>query len=71
VRRIVLTRDPICVVCKRAFSTLADHWPDSRKDLIAKGVTDPDAPYRLRGLCAPCHSKETAIAQPGGWNQRD
>lgn len=70
-RRIVLRRDPICVLCGRAFSTIADHWPVSRKDLLAQGVRDPDAPHRLRGLCASCHGKETAREQPGGWNRRD
>jgi 5-methylcytosine-specific restriction enzyme A len=70
-RRVVLRRDPICVLCKRAFSTLADHWPISRRELVAMGVRDPDAPHRLRGLCGPCHSRETAREQPGGWNRRD
>jgi 5-methylcytosine-specific restriction enzyme A len=70
-RRAVLRRDPICVVCKRAFATVADHWPDSRRKLVEQGVTNPDAPSRLRGLCAPCHGSETAREQPGGWNRRD
>lgn len=70
VRRAVLRRDPICVLCQRAFSTVPDHWPDSRRDLIAQGVTDPDALHRLRGLCASCHGRETAREQPGGWNRR-
>ena len=69
-RRIVLRRDPICKACMRAFSTDVDHWPDSRRDLIAAGVKDPDAPHRLRGLCHPCHSRETAREQPGGFNRR-
>lgn len=71
VRRAVLRRDPICVVCGREFATVADHWPTSRKDLIAQGVKDPDALSRLRGLCAGCHGSETAREQPGGWNRRD
>ena len=70
-RRIVLLRDPICVLCGRAFATVADHWPDSRRELVAMGVRDPDAPHRLRALCARCHGKETAREQPGGWNKRD
>lgn len=69
-RRAVLRRDPICVLCRRDFATVADHWPVSRRDLLADGVTDPDAPHRLRALCASCHSQETAREQPGGWNQR-
>lgn len=67
-RRTVLTRDPTCMVCGNAESTVADHYPTSRRDLVAQGVTDPDAPNRLRGVCAPCHGTETALHQPGGWN---
>lgn len=70
-RRTVLMRDPICVVCKHAFATVADHWPVSRRDLVAQGVRNPDSPRHLRALCASCHGKETAREQPGGWNQRD
>jgi 5-methylcytosine-specific restriction protein A len=71
-RRAVLRRDPICVVCKRAFATVADHWPTSRRELVEQGVSDPDAVSRLRGLCHSCHSRETANnpEQAGGWNRR-
>jgi 5-methylcytosine-specific restriction protein A len=67
-RRNTLRRDPVCVVCHTAPATVADHYPVSRKDLVALGVTDPDAPARLRGLCAGCHGRSTAEDQPGGWN---
>lgn len=70
-RRAVLRRDRMCVVCGMARSKVADHWPTSRRELIAQGVSDPDALHRLRGLCPPCHSRETAREQPGGWNRRD
>lgn len=70
-RGVVLRRDPVCVLCGVRFSTVADHWPVSRRDLVAMGIADPDAPHRLRGLCGPCHSSETAREQPGGWNRRD
>jgi 5-methylcytosine-specific restriction protein A len=70
-RRAVLRRDPICVLCRTQFATVADHWPDSRRELVAMNVADPDSPERLRGLCASCHGKATAHAQPGGWNLRD
>jgi 5-methylcytosine-specific restriction protein A len=62
----------VCVLCKRAFATVADHWPTSRRELVEQGVTNPDAPSRLRGLCGPCHSRETANNpdQAGGWNRR-
>lgn len=71
-RRAVLRRDRVCVVCKQQPATVADHWPDSRRKLVAQGVSDPDAVSRLRGLCASCHSRETANNpdQAGGWNRR-
>jgi 5-methylcytosine-specific restriction enzyme A len=71
-RRTVLRRDPVCVVCHVQQATVSDHYPVSRRDLVALGVSDPDAPFRMRGLCAPCHSRATANdpAQAGGWNRR-
>jgi 5-methylcytosine-specific restriction protein A len=68
-RRAVLTRDPLCVLGCGRESTVADHWPVSRRDLVEQGVADPDAPERMRALCRPCHSSETAREQPGGWNR--
>jgi 5-methylcytosine-specific restriction protein A len=68
-RATVLTRDPNCVLGCGRPSTVADHWPTSRRDLLAQGVPDPDAPERMRGICKPCHSTETAQHQPGGFNQ--
>lgn len=67
-RAVVLHRDPVCVVCTSALANVADHYPQSRAELVARGVTNPDAPHRLRGLCGPCHSRETAHHQPGGWH---
>jgi 5-methylcytosine-specific restriction protein A len=69
-RRAALQRDPVCVLCQTQPATVADHHPTSRRDLIDQGVTDPDAPHRLRGLCASCHGRATAEAQPGGWHAR-
>lgn len=78
-RNRCLDRDPLCVCtdlehghgpeCLRP-STVADHWPVSKRDLISQGVTDPDALHRLRGICAYCHNKHTAKTSPGGWNAR-
>lgn len=65
-RLTVLDRDPICVVCELAPATVADHWPTSRRDLATAGL-DHNDPARGRGLCAPCHGRETARHQPGGW----
>lgn len=67
-RSAVLNRDPICVLCRLAQSTVADHYPDSRRELIEQGH-DPNDPACGRGLCKPCHDRSTAANQPGGWNQ--
>ncbi|MQY32597.1 hypothetical protein SRB17_05510 [Streptomyces sp. RB17] len=76
VRRLVLDRDPQCVCTDQAHghgercgqpSTVADHHPDERRDLVAAGVPDPDAPHRLRGICRGCHSRKTGTTTPGGW----
>lgn len=66
-RDLVLHRDPVCVVCQQAPSTVADHWPLSRRDLLHAHL-NPNDPTRGRGLCHTCHSRETAKHQPGGWN---
>jgi 5-methylcytosine-specific restriction enzyme A len=68
-RPAVLRRDPTCRHpdgCTEP-STDADHWPRSRRDLVAAGL-DPDDPAYGRGLCARHHKQETAEHQPGGWN---
>lgn len=66
-RAAYLRRHPICVL-DGAIATVADHYPDSRRDLVTRGVPNPDADHRLRALCAPCHGRETAQHQPGGWH---
>lgn len=68
-RAAYLIRNPFCVLCS-ALATVADHYPASRRDLLAQGMRDPDADHRLRALCGTCHGKETAIHQPGGWHNR-
>lgn len=68
-RNSVLTRDPICVTCDIAQSTVADHYPLTRRELVAQGM-NPNDPAHGRGLCAPCHNKHTAATSPGGWNAR-
>jgi 5-methylcytosine-specific restriction protein A len=67
-RERVLTRDPICVLCGLQLSTVADHYPKSRKELQALHL-NPNDPQYGRGLCKPCHDSSTAAAQPGGWNR--
>lgn len=70
-RRQVLTRDPICVLCRTNRATVADHHPHSRRELEAAGL-NPNDPRYGRGLCHPCHSIETANnpTQRGGWANR-
>lgn len=64
----VLQRDPLCVLCGRV-ATVADHHPLDRRTLVERGM-DADDPEHGRGLCAACHNRSTAQAQPGGWNAR-
>jgi 5-methylcytosine-specific restriction protein A len=68
-RAAVLRTDPICVLCQLAVSTVADHHPLSRRELLDQGL-DPNDPSRGRGLCKRCHDTHTATAQRGGWNDR-
>lgn len=65
----VLQRNPVCVLCKQRRATVADHWPLSRRQLVARSL-DPDDPTHGRGLCKPCHDQSTAQRQPGGFNAR-
>lgn len=77
-RQGVLARQPRCVcdgecgahdtLCARP-STVADHHPLERVDLIA-ACQDPNDPAHGRGLCASCHSGKTARTRPGGFNDR-
>lgn len=67
-REGVLARDPICVSCMRRPSTEADHYPRSKRELIDDGADSNDPRYG-RGLCKPCHSRETATHQPGWFGQ--
>lgn len=69
-RRHVLERDALCVLCGTGVATVADHYPKSRRQLVAEGL-NPNDPRHGRGLCKRCHDQQTAIHQPGGWNQRD
>ena len=68
-REEVLARDPICKLCLAKPSTVADHYPISRRDCLARGL-NPDDPSNGRGLCKTCHDRSTAQHQRGGWNQR-
>jgi 5-methylcytosine-specific restriction protein A len=65
----VLARDPRCVCTDDGHghdgrqcgkpSTVADHHPLSRRQLVVRGL-DPDDPRGGRGCCAACHNSSTA-----------
>jgi 5-methylcytosine-specific restriction protein A len=61
-----LLTHPVCRLCGR-LAQIPDHYPVSRRRLVALGVADPDADEHLRPLCRPCHACETGRRQPGGW----
>lgn len=74
-RRQVLARDPRCVCtgdCGRhegmcgAPSTIDDHWPYERKQLIEMDL-DPNDPKWSRGICKPCHDAKTARTNVAGF----
>lgn len=79
-RRQVLARDPRCVcpgavdhdgcgkhvgMCARP-STVADHYPYERTELIELGL-NPNDPRYGRGLCARCHDTKTGLTRPSGF----
>jgi 5-methylcytosine-specific restriction protein A len=59
-------RNPWCVLCGQR-AQVADHWPISRRDLIARGERNPDAVTHLRPLCKACDAKERPKREPGGF----
>jgi 5-methylcytosine-specific restriction protein A len=59
-------RNPWCVLCG-GQATVADHWPISRRDLVAKGEASPDSFKHLRPLCKACDAKERPKREPGGF----
>lgn len=65
-RAAVLARDPVCTDCRAALSTIADHFPLTRRELVTQNL-DPNDPKHGRGLCTTCHNSHTARTTPGGW----
>lgn len=53
-----------------AQADTADHFPRTRRELVAAGVTNPDRVIYLRSLCSSCHSSMTADDERtrGGWH---
>jgi hypothetical protein len=68
-RRTVLARDPICVLCNKVWSTIADHIRPFRS-----GLTEQEcwalftSLSNLRGVCEACHNAlgDKSIAVPSG-----
>lgn len=64
-RTLVLARDPVCKMCQRNASTVADHI------VPHKGVWELFCDMlNLQGLCGPCHDKKTAREDGGFGNAR-
>ena len=53
-RRHILNRQPICVICNRSPSTVADHIVPVR---LGGSFTNVE---NIQGLCEICHNKKSA-----------
>jgi 5-methylcytosine-specific restriction protein A len=55
-----LMRHRWCALCSKeglsTQATVADHYPETRKELLARGVDDPDRDEYLRPLCVTHHA---------------
>lgn len=61
----MLARDPICRICQRAASVIADHViPHKGNWTLFCDLLN------LQGLCAACHAKKTAQEDGGFGNSR-
>lgn len=63
-RTAFIAANPICIDCGNP-SVTPDHEPP-RRELIARGVTNPDDDQYLVPRCWSCHSRKTA-KQDGGF----
>lgn len=52
-RKLILHRDPVCVMCAREAATEVDH-------IVALAKGGDNALENLQGLCKSCHSRKTA-----------
>lgn len=50
-------------------AVVPDHWPESRRSLVARGVPDPDAWHRLQALSMNCHGWK-GVRFDGLWGRR-
>lgn len=64
-RVLVLARDPICKICNRYASTIADHIKPHRGNWEL--FTDLN---NLQGLCKSCHDTKTATEDGGFGNAK-
>lgn len=53
-RRLVLARDPKCLICLAAKSTDADH-------ILPRAAGGLSTLANLRGLCRPCHKRRGGV----------
>lgn len=63
-RRLVLSRQPLCVECERAGLVVAATEVDHIVPLAVGGTHDTE---NLQPLCHSCHSRKTAREQ--GWGE--
>lgn len=61
-RRMVLARDPLCVVCLGFGRTEPATFVDHKTPLAAGGTNSPE---NLQGMCQSCHSRKTALHDGG------
>jgi len=63
-RKLVLARDPICAICQRNASTVADHIIPHK----GSWTLFSDLNNNLQGICDECHSRKTAREDGGFGN---
>jgi 5-methylcytosine-specific restriction endonuclease McrA len=71
-RLMVINRDPICMLCQRAYSTVADHIRPFRSGATQQEQWDLFTSLsNLRGICSTCHNKlgEKSFATGDGQRQ--
>ena len=62
-RLVILFRDPVCKLCNKAPSTVADHIVAGRKYVEEHGGEFGNFfdENNLQGVCKPCHDGKTAV----------